>query len=177
MVNLTRDTLLESDLIYGDETTIQVLKESGRWPQGEELHMDAGQRFGPSVRMFSSSPELGAQYAQKLYADVPSRTALMTDGYKLYNGIAHNYRLVPLGCWAHVRRGFVKAEESVPKAARSPELLATHFIALIGKLFAIEACSEVDARTPTTVACAIQRPRARHGRLRQHKTRLLINAR
>jgi hypothetical protein len=38
-----------------------------------------------------------------------------------------------------VRRGFIKAEESVPTAARSPELLATRFKALIGRLFAAEA--------------------------------------
>lgn len=68
-------------------------------------------------------------------------TVLITDGYELYNGIAHDHQLVHLGCWAHVRRGFIKAEESVPKAARSPDLLATRFVALIGKLFAAEARS------------------------------------
>jgi len=66
---------------------------------------------------------------------------LMTDGYELYNGIAHDHQLVHLGCWAHVRRGFIKAEENVPKAARSPELLATWFIVLIGRLFAAESRS------------------------------------
>uniref|UniRef100_UPI0016418E0D IS66 family transposase n=1 Tax=Burkholderia gladioli TaxID=28095 RepID=UPI0016418E0D len=96
---------------------------------------------GPPVRMFSYSPGRGAQHAQKLYAGVQPGTALMTDGYELYNGIAHDHQLVHLGCWAHVRRGFIKAEESVPKAARSPDLLATRFVALIGKLFAAEARS------------------------------------
>ncbi|GAU06795.1 hypothetical protein BSLA_03r0875 [Burkholderia stabilis] len=42
----------------------------------------------------------------------------------------------------HVRRYFVKAEDSVPKAARTPDLLATRFIKLIGKLFAAAARSE-----------------------------------
>lgn len=40
---------------------------------------------------------------------------------------------------AHVRRGFIKAEETVPKAARTPDLLATWFVGLIGKLFTVEA--------------------------------------
>lgn len=91
--------------------------------------------------MFSYSPGRGAQHAQKLYAGVQPGTVLMTDGYELYNGIAHDHQLVHLGCWAHVRRGFIKAEESVPKAARSPDLLATRFVVLIGKLFAAEARS------------------------------------
>ncbi|MFL9989684.1 IS66 family transposase, partial [Paraburkholderia sediminicola] len=43
---------------------------------------------------------------------------------------------------AHARRYLVKAEDNVPKAARSPNLLATRFIKLIGKLFAAEARSE-----------------------------------
>jgi hypothetical protein len=30
VINLMRDVLLESGLIYGDETTFQVLKEPGR---------------------------------------------------------------------------------------------------------------------------------------------------
>jgi hypothetical protein len=33
VINLLRDTLLESDIIYGDETILQVLKEPGRRPQ------------------------------------------------------------------------------------------------------------------------------------------------
>jgi hypothetical protein len=36
-------------------------------------------------------------------------------------------------------RYVAKAEDSVPKAARTPDLLATRFIRLIGKLFAAES--------------------------------------
>ena len=141
VINLMRDALLESDLIYGDETTFQVLKEPGRRPQAKSYLWAQVNGSGPPVRMFSYSPGRGAQHAQKLYAGVQPGTVLMTDGYELYNGIAHDHQLVHLGCWAHVRRGFIKAEESVPKAARSPDLLATRFVVLIGKLFAAEARS------------------------------------
>lgn len=141
VINLMRDALLESDLIYGDETTFQVLKEPGRRPQAKSYLWAQVNGSGPPVRMFSYSPGRGAQHAQKLYAGVHPGTVLMTDGYELYNGIAHDHQLVHLGCWAHVRRGFIKAEESVPKAARSPDLLATRFVVLIGKMFAAEARS------------------------------------
>ena len=40
-----------------------------------------------------------------------------------------------LGCWVHARRPFFKAEEAIPKAARSPDQLATRIIKLIGKLY------------------------------------------
>ncbi|EEL0142641.1 IS66 family transposase, partial [Salmonella enterica subsp. enterica serovar Montevideo] len=79
---------------------------------------------------------------QKLYAGVRPGSVLMTDGYELYNGIARGHQLVHLGCWAHVRRGFIKAEQATPKAARGSELPATRFVTLIGKLFAAEARSQ-----------------------------------
>nr|WP_280785297.1 transposase [Paraburkholderia sp. WSM4179] len=52
---------------------------------------------------------------------------------------AERYQLVHLGCRVHCRRYFVKAEENVPKAAHPPDLLATRFIKLIGKLFVAKA--------------------------------------
>ncbi len=91
--------------------------------------------------MFSYSPGRGAQHAQKRYAGVQPGTVPMTDGYELYNGIAHDHQLVHLGWWAHVRRSFIKAEESVPKTVRSPALQTTRFFVLIGKLFAPKARS------------------------------------
>ncbi len=66
----------------------------------------------------------------------------MTDGYETYNSIAERYKLVHLGCLVHARRYFVKAEKNVPKAARTPDLLATRFIKLFGKLFAAQARSK-----------------------------------
>ena len=134
-----RDVLLDSELIYGDETTFQVLKEPGRQPQSKSYMWAQVNGVGPPVRLFSYSPGRGTQHAQRLYAGVKPGSVLMSDGYELYNGIAHDHQLVHLGCWAHVRRGFIKAEEAVPKAARTPDLLATRFPGLIGKLSAAEA--------------------------------------
>ncbi|CAE6863799.1 hypothetical protein R69776_08147 [Paraburkholderia nemoris] len=94
---------------------------------------------GHPVRCFTYTPGRGAQLADKLFMGIRKGAVLMTDGYEPYNGIAERYQLVHLGCWVHCRRYFVKAEENVPKAARSRDLLATRFIKLIGKLFAAEA--------------------------------------
>lgn len=44
-----------------------------------------------------------------------------------------------LDAWVHARRPFIKAEESIPKATRSPDQLATRFVRLIGKLYRAEA--------------------------------------
>ncbi|MGC3525888.1 IS66 family transposase [Pseudomonas aeruginosa] len=156
IINLLRDTLLEADLIYGDETTFQVLKEPGRRPQAKSYLWAQVNGSGPPVRLFAYSPGRGAEHAHKLYAGIKPRAVLMTDGYELYNGIARGHQLVHLGCWAHARRGFIKAEQATPKEVRGSELPATRFVTLIGKLFAAEARSQ--AWTPVRR----QRLRARY---------------
>ena len=42
----------------------------------------------------------------------------MTDGYEVYNGIAHVHRLVHLGCWAHADATFVEAEAVLAEESR-----------------------------------------------------------
>lgn len=82
VINLMRDVLLDSELIYGDETTFQVLKEPGRRPQSESYLWAQVNGSGPPVRMFSYSPGRGAQHAQRLYAGVKPGAVLMTDVYE-----------------------------------------------------------------------------------------------
>lgn len=139
VINLMRDALLDADLVYCDETTFQVLKEKARKPQTKSYLWSQMTDSGHPVRCFTYTPGRGAQLADKLFMGIRKGAVLMTDGYESYNGIAERYQLVHLGCWVHCRRYFVKAEENVPKAARSRDLLATRFIKLIGKLFAAEA--------------------------------------
>jgi hypothetical protein len=134
--------LLDSDLIYGDETTFQVLKEPGRSAQTKSYLWAQVTGSGPPVRLFSYAAGRGAEHARKLYAGIKPGAVLMTDGYELYGGIANDQKLVHLGCWAHVRRTFIKAEDSVPKSARGASLPATQFVTWIGKLFVAEARSQ-----------------------------------
>lgn len=142
VINLMRDALLDGELLYCDETTFQVLKEPGRRPQTKSYlwaQMNGG--AGPPIRLFTYLPGRGSEHARQLFAGVASGTVLMSDGYALYDGIAHDYQLVHLGCWSHARRGFIKAEDAIPKAARSADRLATRFVRLIARLFAAEARS------------------------------------
>jgi transposase len=142
IINLMRDHLLDSDLIYGDETTFQVLKESGRKPQSISYLWAQVNGTGPPVRLFTYAPGRGNAHAVGLFAGVHPGTALMSDGYEVYNGIAKTYQLEHLGCWSHARRLFIKAEDAIPKQARGPHQLATQFVRAIAKLYAAEAKSQ-----------------------------------
>lgn len=145
VINLLRDHLLDSALIFGDETKVQVLKEPGRSAQTQSFmwaQMTQGcgpSGTGPPIRLFGYSPSRSTAAAQALYAGVRAGAVLMTDGYEPYNQIAQAHQLVHLGCWAHCRRYFIEALEVLPKKARTPEQPAAQFIALIAQLYAVES--------------------------------------
>jgi transposase len=139
VINLLRDHLLEADLILGDETVIQVLKESGRAAQSKSYLWAQMTGSGPPIRLFSYTPGRGGTHAQPLYEGIKPGAALMSDGYEVYNAIAAARGAIHLGCWAHARRYFVEAEGVIPQAARGPEQLPMQFIAAMSELYAIEA--------------------------------------
>ena len=139
IINLLRDHLLEADLVLGDETVIQVLKEPGRAAQTKSYLWAQMSGSGPPVRLFHYAPGRSGTHATNLYAGIKPGAVLMTDGYEVYNGIAASNALIHLGCWAHCRRYFVEAEAVIPKQARGPDQPATQFIAAIAELYAIES--------------------------------------
>lgn len=161
IINLLRDHLLNADLVFGDETVIQVLKEPGRAAQTKSYLWAQMNGTGPPVRLFGYAPGRGGTHATDLYAGIRQGAALMTDGYEVYNGIAKTNGLVHLGCWAHCRRYFIEAEAALPKNARGPDQPATQFIAAIAALYAVEA----RAREMTLIE---------RGRLRSEQSRAVL---
>ena len=145
IVNLLRDALLDSPVVHGDETVVQVLKEPGRAAQAKSymwVQMTNGSGAtgtGPPIRLFAYAPSRSTQAARPLYAGMRVGAVLMSDGYEPYNAVAEEHRLVHLGCWAHCRRYFNDALQVLPKDKRGPEQLAARFIELIGRLYRVEA--------------------------------------
>ena len=58
LINLLRDRLLEANVIHGDETVVQVLKEPGRAAQTTDSE--------PPIRLFSYTPGRGRIHTQPL---------------------------------------------------------------------------------------------------------------
>ena len=139
IINLLRDHLLDADLVHGDETTIQVLKEPGKKAQTKSYLWAQVTGSGPPIRLFGYAPGRGGTHARDVYEGIKRGAVLITDGYEVYGGIAEANGLTHLGCWAHCRRYFVEAEIVIPNAARTPEQVATRFIAAIGELYAVES--------------------------------------
>ena len=166
VVNLLRDALLDSLIVHGDETEVQVLKEPGRkaqaksymWVQMTEASGRDG--TGPPVRLFGYSPSRSTHSARTLYEGMRAGGVLMSDGYEPYAAIAEQHRLVHLGCWAHCRRYFHEAFQALPKDRRGPEQLPARFIELIGRLYKVEA----EAREAGLDAQALHQRRQMHSK-------------
>jgi transposase len=164
VINLLRDALLDSTIVHGDETEVQVLKEPGRkaqaksfmWVQMTQASGSGG--TGPPIRLFGYSPSRGTHAARTLYQGMRAGGVLMSDGYEPYAAIAEQHRLVHLGCWAHCRRYFHEALQALPKDKRGPEQVPARFIELIGRLYKVEA----DARHDELDDNALQQRRKLH---------------
>lgn len=159
IINLLRDHVLEADIVYGDETTVQVLKEPGRAAQTKSYLWAQMNGTGPPVRLFSYRPSRSTAAAAALYAGIKPGAVLMTDGYEPYNEVARTHELVHLGCWAHARRYLVEAQHSLPKEQRA-EHPVSGLITRVGRLFAVEAQAQQAAMT----AQARKRLRDAHSR-------------
>jgi len=130
-----RERLLEMDILHADETTLQVLKESGRSAQSKSyMWLYRSGRDGPPMVCYEYQPTRDGENPKRFLADFAGYVHV--DGYAGYNDIA-NVRLA--GCWAHARRKFMEAVKLLPKEYREdPENLANIGLKHINKLFEIE---------------------------------------
>jgi transposase len=126
-----RQTLLRQDVIHGDETPVQVLKEAGKTAQSTSymwVYRSAEGSAQPVV-LFDYQPGRGHAYAEHFLNGFAG--TIMTDGYaawRMLKGVTH------LGCTAHVRRKFDEAL----KAQKQPTGRARQALDFIGKLYQIE---------------------------------------
>jgi len=142
IINLLRDHLLDSDLIYGDETTVQVLKEPGRQAQSKSFMWAQMNGSGPPVRLFAYAPGRGAVHAHKLYAGIRRGATLVSDGYQVYDGIAAEHGLTHLGCWVHyLERCFILREAALrQRACDGAEVRTPHKIRSLTRTARTRAC-------------------------------------
>ncbi len=123
--------LLESRVIYADETVVQVLKEDGK-PATSESRMwvyGSGERGGRPIRFFEYQPDRSGKHAAAFLKGFTG--CLVTDGYAGYNHTG----AVRCGCWAHMRR---KWREAMPKGATTAISKAAIGYEYCNKLFALE---------------------------------------
>lgn len=136
LVNLLEDRLLSHDILQMDETTVQVLKESGKKAQSKSyLWLMRGGPPDQKVVRFHYDPGRGAGVAKRLLDGFTGY--LQTDGYDGYNAVVAANGLVHVGCWAHARRRFSDAVKAQGKKRKRGK--AHRGLTLIRKLYRVES--------------------------------------
>ena len=121
LINLLRDTLLAEPYLMMDETTVQVLKESGKAAESKSYLW--------VQRSLGANPVILFDYDASRSKTVPLRLldgfhgTLHTDGYAGYDAVSQALGLTRMFCMAHARRKFVEVLKSLklnPKKLPSP---------------------------------------------------------
>jgi len=135
LINLLHDRLLSYDMVQMDETTVQVLKESGRRAQSKSyLWLQRGGPPEHPVVLFHYDPGRGAEVAERLLDGFSGY--LQADGYDGYNTAVAKNNLIHVGCMAHARRKFSDAVKAQGKNKKRGK--AHRGLNLIRKLYRVE---------------------------------------
>ena len=129
-----KQQLIDSSVLFMDETRVQVLNEPGKTPESHSYMWV--QRGGPPdkpIVQFHYDPGRSTATANGLLKGFEG--TLMSDGYKPYRAVAKDKGLTHLCCWAHSRRKFMEAQKAQPKGKTGKADVA---IQLIGKLYGAE---------------------------------------
>jgi transposase len=138
IVREMKQQLLSSDYVQADETPVRVQDPEviGRCATGWLWVLSRPQ----SDVIFEFHPGRGKEYAKELLGDF--KGYLQRDGYGVYAALAkENPELIPVGCWAHVRRKFVEALEEQPAQA-------IPIVNELRKLYMVERRAREAALTP-----------------------------
>ena len=137
LMNLLRDQMLAYDLVFMDETPVQVLKEEGKSPSSQSYMWV--QRGGPPdkpVILFDYDPSRGNGVPVRLLDGFVGY--LVCDGYEGYALVGRQEGVILLGCWAHVRRKFDEAIKALGKQGKAKGGRATKGLAFIQRLYRTE---------------------------------------
>ena len=108
-----REQLCRELVLHADETTLQVLKEPGRSSTSKSymwLYRTSG-CAKQAVVLYEYQPTRKAEHAEAFLQGFNGW--LHADGYQGYHKLLENIRVV--GCWAHARRKFDEALQTLPK--------------------------------------------------------------
>jgi len=129
------DILLRLDVIHADETTVQVLNEIGKNAKSKSYMWlyRTGCDTDRAIVLYDYQPNRGHKNAKTFLEGFNGY--LHSDGYQAYHNLPPD--IIPVGCWAHVRRKFADILKSLPDYNK-PGSLAMRGVDFCDKLFDLE---------------------------------------
>ena len=132
--NVLHEKLRKEQVLHADETTLQVLKEAGR-PSTSKSYMWLYRTSGcaeQAIVLYEYQSTRKAEHAENFLKGFSGW--LHADGYQGYHKLPENIRVV--GCWAHARRKFDEALQTLPKEMQkdSPAAIGECYCSRLFKL-------------------------------------------
>ena len=127
--------LILAGVLHADETTVQVLREDGKPAESKSfmwLYRTGCDTERPIV-LFDYQPNRRHENAKVFLKGFNGY--LHSDGYQAYDNLPSD--IIPVGCWAHVRRKFADILKSLPDYNK-PGSLAMRAVDFCDKLFELE---------------------------------------
>lgn len=112
-----KQCLRRYDVVHGDETTVQVLKEPGKTAQSKSymwLYRTSGEAKHQIV-LYDYQPDRKHTHPEEFLKGFSGY--LHADGYDGYHKLPDN--IIVVGCWAHLRRKLFDALKTLPKDKQS----------------------------------------------------------
>ena len=139
--NTLHQQLCTQSVLHADETTLQVLKEPGKAAQKKSymwMYRTSGD-VKQSIVLYDYQPNRKAEHPQEFLREFSGW--LHADGYEGYHKLPPQITVV--GCFAHARRKFDEALNSIPNEQRNGSYAAIG-VSYCTRLFKIEdALSEL----------------------------------
>jgi transposase len=157
--DLLHEELLQRHYLHADESPLQVLHEPGRPAESKSyMWLYRSGRDGPPIVLYEYQESRSKEHPKKFLHGF--KGYLHVDGYSGYHDV-ENATLV--GCWAHARRRFDEALNTLPSAEQKKPTASRTGLEYCNQLFKIERGLK-DAT-----------PQERHAR-RQEKSRPVLDA-
>ncbi len=134
LMKLMREHILQYDIAYADETTVQVIKEPNKSIHSKKyMWLFAGGPKDKFAFYYYYHPSRSHEVILDFFSDF--KGYLHCDGYSGYDALVAKHAAITLvGCLYHVRRKFVE----VLKITKAKEGVATEVINYIAKIAKIE---------------------------------------
>lgn len=136
-----REASLKEEIIAVDETTVQVLRETGKAPESKSyMWVYRSGRYGPGIVLYEYKPSRAREHPEGFLKGFSG--FLQSDGYQAYQGLSG---VTNVGCWAHTRRGFDEAIKAAGGKGKKPKALeGLHFC---NQLYEIEReCRDLEPK-------------------------------
>ena len=126
--------LLSKDILHADETTVQVLKESGKEAKSKSyMWLYQTSRYDKPIVIYDYQASRSGKISREFLKDFSGY--LHVDGYSGYNNIKH---VTLVGCLAHVRRYFNDAYKLIENTEDAKQSNTAKGLAYCNKLSALD---------------------------------------